>query len=185
MSATAISPLWAEPIFVKQSFETEDEFAAFQCMKHLPKRARNMQDVARYCSLSYDQVLSLAERHHWRARLAAYDGHQAQDAGILLRRQKDDAQVQHMRLLEKSAEVLHGELDALIERQRHLRAQGASQVSLLKPSEMSRLLERMIKLDRLIMGEVTERAGEEFDLSRFTTQELEQWYELMRKAKVE
>lgn len=181
---TTLTTVWSEPIWCRQSFESDGDFAAFESMRQMPKRMRNMQHVARYCSLPYDSVLTLFSRHHWRFRLDAHDAFMVHDSHTLLQRQKDDARAEHLGLLQKGREVLERELDNLLERQRTLDAQGAN-VSLMKPSEMTALLEKLIKLDRLIMGEVTERAEEEFDLSQFTMPELMQWKALMQKAKRE
>lgn len=183
MTANAIqSEGWVQPAWVQQPFESEDQHNAFRCFMSLPKRLRNLQEVAKLCNMTRADVLALCNAHHWPHRIQEYDGFtQATERGLLQQKNADRAG-RHLAMLETGLELIEREYNNLLARVRQLDAQGAN-VSLLKPSELQSMLRDLIKLERLIRGEVTERTEEAYDLSGFTLEELKAWKLLTAKAR--
>ena len=100
-----------------------------------------------------------------------------------LRESAQDRAGRHLAIIDKGLEVAEREYNNLLTRQRALDAQGA-EVSLLKPMELQALVNNLVKLERLVMGEATERMEDNsYDLSQFTHSELLEWKRLMEKAR--
>ena len=172
---------WVQPAWVQQPFESEDEHNAFNCFKDLPSRLRNLQEVARLCNMTRGDVLKICNAHHWKHRIEQHDAFQANAKVNLLQQRNEDRAGAHLGVIDMGLEVARREYSTLLRRVRALDAQGAD-VSLLKPSELQAMLRDIIKLERLIRGEATERTEEKFDLSAFTIEELKQWKALTAKA---
>ena len=179
--AQALAPGWQEPLWVQQPWESPEAHAAFTIFKDMPKRYRSMAEVSRHVELSKEQVRDLYNSHHWGPRITAFDDFMQQSKLSLLNERKDDRHAKHLHVLDLSLEVVERELNNLLDRQRQCDAQGAG-VTHLKPSELRSLIRDTIKLERLIRGDVTERAEEAYDLSAFTTDELLAWRKLTEKA---
>lgn len=172
---------WNEPVWASQPFETEDNHKAFSCFKDLPSRYRCLQEVASLCKVSHADIINLSHAHHWRHRIEQYEGFVSRGNRRLLHRGKEDQAARHMAILDLGYEVAEREWRNLLHRQRELDAMGPG-CTVLKPSEVQALVNMIVKLERLVKGEVTERMGEEFDLSEFTNEELTQWTMLTAKA---
>lgn len=181
-AATALAPGWTEPMWLQQPFETEAQHQAFTIFKDMPKRYRSMAEVSRHVDLTKEDVRAIALAHHWGARIAAYDSFVSGSKISLLNERKEDRHAKHLHVLDLSLEVVERELNNLLDRQRQCDAQGRG-VTHLKPNELRSLIRDTIKLERLIRGDVTERAEEQYDLSAFTTDDLIKWKELTDKAK--
>jgi len=173
---------WYEPCWIHQPFETEAEHQAFTLFKDLPARMRSMATVTRHLKISLPEVRALSERYFWRERIAAYDTFTAQGKIQLFQERKDDTHAKHLSVLDLALEVITRELNSLIERQRMCDATGGG-ISHLKPNELRAFIRDMIKLERLVRGDVTERAEEQYDLSSFSTDELVMWRTLTTKAR--
>lgn len=181
---TAIVPTWTHPLWLRQDFESPEEYQAFATLVSLPRNGRNLQQVAEFCGENRTHILRLSDRHHWPQRVAAHDAHMAQDARSLLTRDTDDVRANGLRVLEKARRFLERELDVLLDRQSELQAQGG-RVSLIKIGELSAMIERTVKYTQLLMGEATERIEEAYDFSEATPDELAHYAEFMRKFKKE
>ncbi len=182
-NTSQLAPGWVAPEWGPQPFETEEQHQAFALFLSLPSRMRNMTEVSRHCAMSRQEVLDLSMAHHWQHRISRYDAFVRGANRDRLRETAQDRAGRHLAIIDKGLEVAEREYNNLLTRQRALDAQDA-QVSLLKPGELQALVNNLIKLERLVVGEATERIEEtEYDLSQFTHEELIEWRRLMDKAK--
>lgn len=82
-----------------------------------------------------------------------------------------------LRLASDLQDIAEQEISSLRDKQR------VGGITGLKPRDLVRLIETGAKLERLTRGEVTDRVGGEYDLSKLTDEELELWHTLSSKAK--
>jgi hypothetical protein len=121
--------------------------------------------------------------HNWKARIAAYDLHL--DAIVLeereeaLRLSARDVAEEHMAILASGREIVALEFARIATLTRDSRGVN----SVLKTSELIKLTEQVIKLDRLVRDQTTEISGQVTDLSKLTDEELAIYETLLAKSK--
>ena len=177
----SLQPQWNEPPWSQQPWENEAQHRAFDVFRSLPSQERDMAEVATLCKMGRDHVLKLSQTYHWRYRIEAYEQFVSKGKRTLLQRRNDDMHADHLYMLAIGRDIVLREWKNLRHRQRELDAQGPG-CTVLSPGEANAMAQMIVKLERLVKGEVTERAGEEFDLSSFTNAELLEWKRLTAKA---
>lgn len=163
---TADIPLWS-----RMPYDTNESWVAFQSYRDQtpPRRQRSTTQG------TISQVACWAREHFWAARCEAYDRHMdlvvVAEREALLRQGVQDITAQHMVILADARALAQREFAEFMGR-----SPGG-----WRPAELVKLLETVIKYDRLVRGEHTEMVAS-VDLSSFTDEELEVYNELNQKA---
>lgn len=124
-------------------------------------------------------LLGWYNAHAWRERAGLWDAHldqirQKERESIIGQGAKELA-ARDMALINEASELVSRELDKM------LRTSMQSEAETLKPSELNKLLENVIKLGRLQRGETTEKVETSFEPSNLTDEEIKKLYELKAK----
>ncbi len=119
--------------------------------------------------------------HRWVERVDAYDRHMERVAQsereAQLRQNAKDVSAEHMAMLQSARHVAQRELDKL--RESVVRGDG----QMMRPTEIIRLLETVVKLDRLVRGESTEAVEVGNKAAKLTDEELEAIEKIQNKLK--
>ncbi len=163
----------------RQTTETDDAWRAFKAFRDTvpPRRARSVIGFA------HMTVSQWYNQYRWPERCDAYDRHLERvtldERDRLLKQKASEVSAEHMGMLQSARHLAQYELDKL-------RTQSAeSEVPLLRPGEVFKLSEMVVKLDRLIRGESTESVEHNIDYSKLTTDEIRVMIELTKKASKE
>lgn len=164
-------------LWERQPIDTDESFKAFCTYRDQipPRRFRGLGPTATIAEWYRD--------HGWRERIAAYD---AWLDSIMLREREEALKkaarnqgTEHALLLVEAREFLGLELA------KFLKTSKEHEIQNLRPHEMIRLLEQVIKLERLVQGETTENVSQQVDLSKLSVEELRQLEALHRKVENE
>lgn len=158
----------------RQEFDQDEEFQAFVQYRDqmAPRRLRGLGPTAKVAMWYRD--------FNWQSRIAAYDTwidsiflkERAEALGRAAKKQAEDLAL----TLGDAHEFLNMELNKFLQStKKH------SDVNQLRPHEMVRLLEQVVKLKRLVAGESTENPGPGVDLSKLSLDELRALEALHRK----
>jgi len=120
----------------------------------------------------------------WVSRATAYDDHIStlaiKEREETVKQQARDIGAEHMKILHGLREVLERETGKWMAR---LRTSENSTEPTMKPNELLKLADTVIKLERLVQGETTENIGApKTDLSALSPEELSQLLALYKKA---
>ena len=128
----------------------------------------------------------LAERYelwrtwNWSARVAAYDEYLSdiavREAEEALKMGAKQLAAEHMKELHKAREIFGRELNKMLEQSRK------AGNTFMKPADVIRLGEFVVKNERLVTGEATERTEVHQDLSNLTDEDLAALEEIARKT---
>ncbi len=146
-------------------------------------QAREIKAMAAALSVSPETLYSYSGAFIWHDRAGAYD--RAIDAAKVSAEQGEIVRVRsrHLRLLEKTRLYAETELDKL-----QRKAANPETTPSASAREIKDLLEFVIKTERLLMGEVTDRVGVEgggeWDLEKLPLEHLEALEEMRRIAQV-
>lgn len=160
----------------RQYTETDDAWRAFKAFRDTrpPRRQRAVIGFA------HATICKWYNDHRWPERCDAYDRHMErivlEEREKLLRQSAREISADHMAMIQSARAIAQAELDKL------LASSNESDIPLLRPIEVIRLSEMVVKLDRLIRGESTETVEHSVDLSRLSTDELRTMRELTRKV---
>lgn len=151
-------------------FESPDQYEAFEHYRDAGPRLRSLADTARALRLSYGAVNTWAREKGWAERVLAYDAHRIAQRNELARAREQQAD---LAWADKRAELLerwHGLLkEELVRFEASLRKRSGS----MRPNELTRALDVLIKYSNLANGDATERIDVPLDLSQHTPEQLE------------
>jgi hypothetical protein len=161
----------------RQEAEPEDAWAAFQSYRDQGAPRSFTRLVGRTQKI-YDWANTFA----WRERVLAWDRHvdglrQAEREEVLAQNARDVA-AQHMAILGSAKSLASRELAKL----NKLSEDSGDMPGPFTLSQVTRLTDTAIKLDRLVRGESTEHVKTTIDLSKLTDEELDQYEKLLQKV---
>lgn len=158
--------------------ETPAPWAAFQEFRDGPK-PRSLTNLATRIGKAYDTVATWSKEFCWFDRAAAYDTHLDQETQAVVLSDVQAMAREHLKTASLARLVAH---EALAMHLTDLRkSQGA-----VTAQAAARLLKEAAHLERLTLGEVTERvAAPDPGLGKLTEEELWRLKELQRKARGE
>jgi hypothetical protein len=149
--------------------EPEDAFAAFVQFRDM-RPPRKVVRPGSGQTAPTSQLYRWFTQWDWKGRAAAYDVH----IDVIVREEREAAiaeaarsvQAEHMFLLADLRSVVSVETSKL------LALAKVGGFATVKPSELARLADTVIKNDRLVRGETTEKVDTGFDLSKLSVEEL-------------
>lgn len=164
----------------QEETESADAFTAFSAyLAQVPPRRGLLVSLA---GMPINPVL-LAEwykAHRWRERAAAWDAHFADirdaERAALLAQTTREVDAEHMNACASLRQVAITEALKLLEDSKQ------SPTAKLHPRDLTRLLDVVVKVDRLIRGQVTEIVSQTYDFTKLTDAELEQAEKILSKA---
>lgn len=166
-------------VWDRQDGEPDDAWTAFVEFRDSkpPRRVMRVGGVG----LGKATVSKWARDHQWFDRAAAWDRHLDQirqrELEGLQQQNAQEVSAEHKRILQNARELADREIE------KYLAASKTSDMpGMIKASELIKLMEQVVKLDRLTRGDTTENHGVEVDLSNLTPEELRQFLDLSRKA---
>lgn len=163
----------------RQPEEPEPAFLLFQRYRdRRPPRGRVYE--ATKGAAGHVETLRLFQDWHWKERAAAWDAHieaiRLHEVEEVARVDARDRAKEHLLLTNDLLQL------ALREARKWLRAAEESDMTLIKPADLIKLTDLVVKLERLIKGQPTERVEHGRDLSHLTDDELEQVEALLSKG---
>lgn len=166
-----MSELWD-----RQDGETDEAFRAFVYYRDMPMPRR----VDAWGQYGVAQVFRWHKEWAWNIRARAYDNHLSSFAvrckeAEIAKSSKTIAE-EHMAILADLRNVLQQEVAKLVEQ-----STSSAGGPVMRTGDMVRMLDSVVKLDRLVRGESTEKI-ETVDLSHMSDEELETYVELSKKA---
>lgn len=175
------------PIFERQDWESDEQWATFQHYRNTPSLVRSLDKTSHETYVRFRKVETYANEQHWKQRAIEYDRHLDHQAILGLSESKARALIRRERLetLQIFADVVKDELEAIRCQQAERKAKGAT-YSILKPSELVRFLKEPMLLERLLLGESTENLsvrGEAAALAELGEDELDQLETLATKVR--
>ena len=171
---TALVPqLWEQ-----MAGEPGKAFAAFKLYRDMipPRRARS---IVGYSTAIVSQWYN---DWKWPERVDAYDAHMERIAlaerEAMLRQKSREVSAEHLAALQTARHTAQIELDKLLATVKE------SDGQILKPGELIKLLETVVRFDRLVRGESTDTVEHKSeDLSRLSIDELRKLREIQQKLK--
>lgn len=163
-------------LWERQEGEGDDAFRAFVYFRDMPLPRK----VDALGPNSVSQMFRWHKEWAWPIRARAYDNHlsafavKCKEAEIA--KSSKTIAAEHMSILSDMRTVLQQECAKLLEQSTSSAGQ-----TIMKHSDMSKMLDTVFKLDRLVRGESTEKI-ETVDMSDMTDEELAQFIELSKKA---
>jgi transposase len=165
-----------KPIWEKQRAESIEAHAAFLEYKAQKGPRRSIRDVAKTTGLGATTIYHWSARYRWVERVIAFENEKE--------RVKDKVEFNEVAAMHKRHLKLTTGLQELaaLELKRLLKDAKLEQGS-MGANNLSKVVDRAAKLERLIRGEVTERTESTLDLSKLTLEEKQQLKALREKAK--
>ena len=166
----------------RQPCDDDTQWAAFRAylMLPVPRRTKALHGTT---GVPYAQLAQWCTRNHWVLRAQMFDRlvHETwQEAVIEVVQERAQSYAeQHAETLSAASELLRRELDKYLRVSRETEA-----IGLLRPAELTKLLELVIKLERLHYGETTDNIETTFDLSALPLEDLKMYKRLNEKAGV-
>ena len=147
----------------------DDELSWPEFVKY--RDAPSPRRLIRPSSVSTRELHTWYQACNWGERVAAYDRHldgivRAEREAYLAQSAKEVA-AHHMAILQGSRELLDRETAKLLQLSKDSEGFGV-----IKPAELIKLTELVVKMDRLVRGDTTENAGTTFDGSKLTLEEV-------------
>jgi hypothetical protein len=150
-------------------FESPDQYEAFEHYRDSGPRLRSLAGTSRALRIGYGTVVTWAREKGWDERVLAYDAHRIAQRAELARAREQE---QDVAWAEKRTELLerwHGLLsEELVRFEASLRKRSGS----MRPNELTRALDVLIKYSNLANGDATERIDVPIDLSNHTPEQL-------------
>lgn len=165
------------PLFGRQPCDTDESFAAF--VEYRDQLAPRQLRTWKYG----DAVREWYRDHGWKARVAAFDEWRdelrRQHYGDALKQPAQQIAAEHMGILQDMRDMLRREVDKW--REQVVNNAGSP---FLKMSELVKLTDVVVKYDRLVRGEATERKDEPgYDYSKLSPDELLTLQKLLVKTR--
>lgn len=162
-------------LWERQPSDTEESWEAFKSFRDAKPPRKLFRP-----GVPTGKTSEMYRDHNWKARVEAFDIYMDQKA-VEERRQivgmkaKEIAE-EHMIILTRARKIVSRELDKLLEA-----SNSDDMAGTIKPSELTKLLEAVIKFDRLVRGESTEKTDTGVDLSKLSLDELREFEKMQRK----
>lgn len=160
----------------QQPDEPDDAWQGFVQFRDqaLPRAVRRVAGFRAVTQIEWSQ------KYKWHERAKAWDQHceeiRIAEREALLAQEGKALAAEHMLLLKDARELAQRELAKYLESSRENDMPG-----LIKPSDLIKLTEAVVKLDRLVRGEHTEKTEHEIDLSDMPIEELRQFAQTAAK----
>ncbi len=151
--------------FDRQSDETEQAWAAFHRYRDLPQPRARLEDFAHDLGEQTGRVKTWFERYAWASRVLAWD--QRVD-----RVRQDAVLITVEEMARRHVALANDGLDIVALAMAKMKADLSTDFGRLKAQEMARLLDVCAKLQRLSLGQATERV-EGTDFSGLSDEELD------------
>lgn len=163
----------------RQPCDTEDSWAAFKRYRDStpPRKALRLSGAT-----SYEQTARWLRENRWVERVRDYDNHlesiRAEETTAALRISARDAAAKHFRILHDMGDLAAREVEKLLKA-----SKAGDAIGLLKPNEITALVDAVLKFDRLVRELPTEIVDVKpsADLSKLSPEDLRQLMELQRK----
>lgn len=169
-----LPPLPPEP-WLRFEAETEKEFEAFCQYRNQPIP----RSLARVYGTTKAVQVEWYHKHRWVDRCKAWDRHldsiRLKEQEEIVKQTAREITGEHMRLLKDLRAV------AAIEAEKFAAQALAGELPSVKVGELTKLAELVVKLDRLVRGESTDKVETAVDLSHLSTEELLDAEELLKK----
>lgn len=160
--------------------EPEAAWKAFASFREQRSPRRIQYVTVDGMQVSAGELATWAKKYDWATRTADYDAHL--DTIFLAGKEEAlrigavTAAVEHLQILGSMRELLGREMAKWNEASR-----GAG-VTMLKAGELQKYAETVVKLERLVLGQSTEKVEQIYDLSKLTSEEIKTLLELTEKA---
>lgn len=165
-------------LWERQLSDTDDSWTAFVSYRDMPTPRR----LIRFGPYPTGKLAEWFRAHNWAARVNAYDNHldaiRREEREALLAQHEREIMTEHLVLLSEARELVARELSKYLTSSREGTLHG-----LLKPSELTKLFEMVLKSDRLLKDQPTERVATQ-DLSKLTLEELRKLEEIHKKLEI-
>lgn len=171
--AEAAEALIHFPLWERQDFESDEQWAAFAHYRNTPPAVRSMARTGAEMYVKRGRLHEWSVALHWDERARDFDRWMDRELANQLSRSEAIHEVRraHLRLLNLFSGVLGDEIEVLLKQQAQRRAEGGT-YSILKPHEISRALRDTVILSRLLMGESTENVAVGANLKNLSDEEL-------------
>lgn len=167
----------------RRKTEPETAWKAFVSYREQRSPRRMQYVTVDGMAVPLSDILAYSKRYDWTKRVFDYDSHL--DSILLagkesaLKKGVETATAEHLQILASFREVLGREAAKLNEASR-----GAGVPVISKQSDLIKLADTVVKLERLVLGQSTEAVATNYDLSKLSTEELKVWLDLTRKAQM-
>jgi hypothetical protein len=153
----------------RQPYDTDESWEVFQAFRDArPRRALIVFLKGR--RVDPIKVRDWMAAHYWAQRAALWDEHldgvRQDTIRSLLEQRTEEISAEHMEITALGRSVVRREMEKL------LSDVEAGAHSTLRPGDLIRLTEAIVKLDRLMRGESTEKVDTHIDLSGASSEEL-------------
>lgn len=169
-----------KPLWERLEGEPEEAWAAFRAYREMPPDERLLKRAA---SKRIETLSKWLRDWNWLARCEAYDAHfdrmRLEEREKIFRRTARDMAIDHMVALSDMRDLFTREIGKLNEASR-----GSPDMhGLIKPGDLIKLAEVVVKLERLTRGQTTENVGNtDLDMSELSLEEVRALHALMKKA---
>lgn len=162
------------PLWERQDFEDEEQWAAFQHYRNTPAVNRTLDHTSAEIYIGRKRIKEWAKTYRWHERCVEFDRWMDRQTQVAIASSESIQETRraHLMLLSKFSKVLTDEIECLLKQQAERRGRGSTE-SILKPHELARSLRDTVILTRLLMGESTENVSHGGDLTKLTDEELE------------
>lgn len=158
--------------------DTDESWLAFVAYRdgRPPRRLRSV------CCAPVLDVQRWYIEHGWRERVSAYDAHldtvMREERETVLRQKTQEIAAEHMAVLANARQICDLEISRILETTRNCKGPNV----VMKTGELIKLMELVIKMERLVRDQTTENLGTGIDLSKLTDEELEEYQRLLKKT---
>lgn len=173
-------PAELPPPWECQPDEPAEAFLAFRAYRDAPPDERH---ITRSASVRVEKLSKWFRDWSWADRVAAYDAHfdkiRVEEREAIFRRKAREVAIDHMVMIADAKSIVTREFGKLWEASRDSEMHG-----LIKPNDLIKMAELVVKMDRLVRGQSTENVGtaNEIDVSKLSLEECRQLEGLLTKA---
>ena len=171
-----------KPTWTRRKGEPEAAWKAYVSYREQRSPRRIQYVTVDGMHVSAGDLATWSKKYDWTNRTADYDARL--DTVFLsgkeeaLRVGAQTAAAEHLQILASMRETLGREMGKLNEKSR------ITGVEIMKPSEIQKYAETVVKLERLVLGQSTEVSEQRLDLSKLTTEEIKTLLALTAKAEM-
>lgn len=163
--------------------EDETSWVAFKCYRDQSAPRNLRRTAAALPDHTVLQVIDLANRYAWRERCREYDlfvDKALQEERLdFLKQDARERTACHLALLKDARETVSAELRKLLEW-----TERTPGINVLQPRDVFKLLDSVVKLERLVSGETTENTHTSMDLSGLSVDDLRTLAPVLEKVGV-
>lgn len=148
--------------------ETDNAWAAFQVYRDMPPAERAIKPIAKAISLRPETVAKYFKKHMWAERVAAYDGRtdEAQLLPLATETEIVESSLERLKLARGLQAVAVHQLNRWLEKIEY------GEQFTLSPTEVCKLAELGVKIERMELGESTENVAVLHRVTTMTSEEL-------------